>query len=323
MHRLGIELTDRCNLACRHCLREINHDRGNFNTELLLRTLFEASKLGIREIVFTGGEPTLHPDFALLARHAVEQKLTVTVISNGQRPEPLWEALQSESVKRNLTVALSIEAADEEAFEAIRGKRTYRRLMNTVLGLKARNARSRFSVTIGPWNRGQWVPLLSLAARLGIDAVSVATYQPTAHDLETPGTIDEVRALQNEIESAAAMSLVPVILSYEPVTGNAGHLCSTLALQDLNLNHKGEFTFCCQLSTLYQSPNPDAVVVAGLAEAGLSGGIDAQAKAVAAFLRTKLTAWKEGPPVASDAHPCSYCLRTFGQATQRRTRDAA
>ena len=323
MKRLGIELTDRCNLACRHCLREINHDRKNIPTELLLRTLFEAAKSGIHDVVFTGGEPTLHPDFSLLVQHAIAQRLTVTVISNGQSPDPLWDALQYEAVKNGLTVALSIEAADEASFEAVRGTRSYRRFMSTVLGLKARGARTRFSVTLGPWNRHQWVPILNLASRLWIDSVSVATYQPTAHALQAAASVDELRAFHAEIESAAENATIPVTLSYEPLTDAATHLCSTLALHDLNLNHHGQFTFCCQLSSLYKSPHPEAVVVTDLESGGIAGGIAAQTQAVANFLEEKALAWKNGPPETGDVNPCFYCLRTFGQVAHAKISSAA
>ena len=322
MRRIGFELTDRCNLACTHCLRSINHDRGNIDTAVVRSALFEAAGLGFEEVVFTGGEPTLHPDFISLAEDALQAGLYLTVVTNGQRPEPIWEVYrQSEHLDR-MTVALSLEGADESTFNLIRGKRAYRRFMQTVLGLQARQLNIRFSATIGPWNQDQIRPILRLAHDLSVDSVSLAAYQPTMRDDDLMD-IDEYAALIQELETSAKTSAVPVILSYEPITDRATHRCSTLSLEDLNVNHRGQLTFCCQLSTLYQSPDPDAIVVGDLQELDVPGAVAAQLRAVAAFLQQKLEAWDEGPPRESDRHPCAYCLRVFGQHAEGSIQHAA
>jgi hypothetical protein len=188
--------------------------------------------------------------------------------------------------------------------------------------LKVRGVRTAFNVTIGPWNRRQWPHILSIAAQLGVDGVSVASYQPTQHDLPGYDGIRDLRELHAEIEAAALSSVVPVTLSYEPVTERPLHLCSTLSLNDLNVNHRGEVTFCCQLSTLYHSPRPEAVVVAKL-EDGVGPAVAAQARNVAGFLENKVHAWRNGPPRPGDEHPCTYCLRTFGQIAWEKRKDAA
>ena len=322
MRRIGFELTDRCNLACTHCLRSINHDRANVNTAVVRAALLEAANLGFEETVFTGGEPTLHPDFISLAEDALLAGLQLTVVTNGQRPEPLWEVYrQVESVK-GFTVALSLEGADEATFNLVRGKHAYRRFMQTVLGLQARQINVRFSATIGPWNREQLGPILTLAHDLSVDGVSLAAYQPTMRDKGIMDT-DDYADLVQAMEAAARSARVPVILSYEPLTDRATHQCSTLSLEDLNVNHLGQLTFCCQLSSLYQSPNPDAIVVGELKSLDVAGAVAAQLRSVATFLEKKLHAWREGPPQESDRHPCSYCLRVFGQHTEGRIQHAA
>lgn len=310
MFRLGVELTDRCNLACTHCLRAINEENRNFDPQLLLRLLPEAFSLGFREVVYTGGEPTLHPHFAAMAAGAVKAGLALTVVSNGQRPASLWAALASGA--RPMTVALSIESAGEAGFEAVRGVRTYRRWMKTLAGLQARGVRVLMSATIGPWNLDQVEPILQLAAELEVAGVSLATYQPTARNLSPFGDVQALREAHARLEAAAAVSAVPVTLSYEPLTAQATHLCSTLGLTDLNLNYRGEATFCCQLSSLYGAPSRASVVVADT-QGGLVKAAAAQSSRVAAFLDAKIRDWRNGPPQTGDVNPCSYCRRVFGQ----------
>jgi MoaA/NifB/PqqE/SkfB family radical SAM enzyme len=322
MRRLGIELTDRCNLACTHCLREINHDRSNIPAATVRATLREAARMGFMEVVFTGGEPTLHPDFVALGVEAMALDLRLTVVTNGIAPEPLWRLIEAQPGQGGLFVSMSIEGGNEASFTLVRGRHAYRRFMQTLLGLQARNVPVGFSCTIGAWNVDELASILDLAANLGVRGVSVAAYQPTARDV---GEIDmpEYAQLIDGIEAALTMARVPVIRSFEPLTSRATHQCSTLALEDLNINHLGQVTFCCQLSSLHRSPNRDAVVVGNLAQLGLARAVGAQIQRVGAFMTEKLEAWSEGPPMQSDRQPCFYCLRSFGQRSAKDIRHAA
>jgi hypothetical protein len=321
MRRLGLELTDRCNLACRHCLRRINHHRRDLDTALAEAALAEAARLGFEAAVFTGGEPTLHRDFVRLVRAATAAGLGLTVVTNGQRPQPLWEALQDAGVRENLVVALSLEAATPERFDAVRGAGAYRRFVTACAGLVARRARIRLNATLGPWNRGELPAIATLAYQLGAEGLTVASYQP-AGDLAGAADLPALAALHAEIEAAAALAPLPVRLGYEPITRRATHLCATLALDDLNVDHLGRVTFCCQLSTLRHAVAADTVVVAALSE-GVGAAVAAQARQVAGFLENKLHAWRDGPPEPLDAHPCAYCVRSFSRAMQGAQRRAA
>ncbi len=64
---LFIELTDRCNLLCRHCGSECDPTRSHYiDTGLITKAIWEiAEDLGNDSymICITGGEPLLHPDF--------------------------------------------------------------------------------------------------------------------------------------------------------------------------------------------------------------------------------------------------------------------
>ncbi|MCS6858154.1 MAG: radical SAM protein, partial [Sandaracinaceae bacterium] len=61
--RLTLHLTDRCNLNCRHCLRDPGAQPKDLPLSLIERLLDEIkcySKEAV--VVLTGGEPFLHPE---------------------------------------------------------------------------------------------------------------------------------------------------------------------------------------------------------------------------------------------------------------------
>ena len=64
-HSIELEITERCNYNCRHCFNagSIGVPRNELSAEDAKRILSEASEEGVTNVVLTGGEPLLHPDF--------------------------------------------------------------------------------------------------------------------------------------------------------------------------------------------------------------------------------------------------------------------
>lgn len=81
---IWLELTRRCNLTCPHCYIEGGAARQNeMPTSEFYRLLDEFADMGVWAVAFTGGEPTLHPEFGGLVRHARKRQLLVGIATNG------------------------------------------------------------------------------------------------------------------------------------------------------------------------------------------------------------------------------------------------
>lgn len=91
---LELELTNRCQLSCLHCYADSGSAQGHgamtrADWEQLLDS---APAAGVSKVQLIGGEPTTHPDFSRLLRHALGVGLRVEVFSNLLHvTEPLWE----------------------------------------------------------------------------------------------------------------------------------------------------------------------------------------------------------------------------------------
>ncbi|MGB8510864.1 MAG: radical SAM protein [Pyrinomonadaceae bacterium] len=79
-----LELTRRCDLACPHCYIDGGRARPHeMSTERWRALLDEMAGMGVWAVAFTGGEPTMHPDFAELVRYARGLDLLVGVATHG------------------------------------------------------------------------------------------------------------------------------------------------------------------------------------------------------------------------------------------------
>src|SRR5437016_4702708 len=79
LEMVWLELTGRCQLRCTHCYAESSPDgdHGVMTGEDWRQVIDQAADLGAGWLQFIGGEPTLHPEFAALVRHALSRDLQV------------------------------------------------------------------------------------------------------------------------------------------------------------------------------------------------------------------------------------------------------
>ena len=122
-------LTQRCNLACGHCIRGDSVQR-DMDPKLALQFMSDLAHYEPRgTLVLTGGEPTLYPEFMLLLCHALQLFDGVILTSNGTTPlfakeVDSWLALHA----AGLQIQFSIDG-DEQAHDRLRGAGSWRSAM--------------------------------------------------------------------------------------------------------------------------------------------------------------------------------------------------
>ncbi|MFJ8476995.1 radical SAM protein [Kitasatospora sp. NPDC094011] len=79
-----LELTDKCNMECGHCLSNSSPSvpHGSMGLDDWRRVITECATLGVRLVQLIGGEPTTFPGWDRLVNHALALGLRVEVYSN-------------------------------------------------------------------------------------------------------------------------------------------------------------------------------------------------------------------------------------------------
>jgi pyrroloquinoline quinone biosynthesis protein E len=80
-----LELTHRCPLQCPYCSNPLALERvaAELDTDSWMRVLDEAADLGVLQVHFSGGEPLVRRDLAMLVRHAAGRSLYTNMITSG------------------------------------------------------------------------------------------------------------------------------------------------------------------------------------------------------------------------------------------------
>ncbi|MHC4253691.1 MAG: radical SAM protein [Planctomycetota bacterium] len=178
------ELTNRCNLRCRHCRAA---DAGEpapdeLNTKEALSLVEQIALLKDKKapliLILSGGEPLVREDFLDIVRRAAELELRVAVATNGTLlDEKMARTLKAEGVSR---VSLSLDGADAATHDAQRGlDGAYDLLCAAAARLREVGLPFQVNSTITTNNVDQLSGIVALVPELGAVEHHVFMFVPT------------------------------------------------------------------------------------------------------------------------------------------------
>ena len=113
-------LTQRCNLACKHCYMDASREAGDeMPLEEGIHLVDGLAELKVPILIFTGGEPLLSRNFYPLAFHAREAGLRTVISTNGTLITPEVATLLAEAKIRY--VGVSLDSSSPQRHDTFRG----------------------------------------------------------------------------------------------------------------------------------------------------------------------------------------------------------
>jgi MoaA/NifB/PqqE/SkfB family radical SAM enzyme len=321
--RLTVELTNICNLHCSYCLRDedaLYHDPANFlPVELFARVAREArDSMGIEQVMFTGGEPTLHPDFGELLAAVKKLDLKCSFVTNGWHFERVWPLLM-EHRDAVTHVSFSLDGATREAHDRWRGEGSFERVVRAFSRCWANSLPFNAKVGIRRDTVPQFEAIALFAARLGAAGLSFAHIMPTSLAVEDASalTLEERADAEREIALLARIFKMRIGIDVGYYNTELVAPCSALSGVSANINYRGHLSLCCNLSG-FRGGNSDEDIIADLNHEDFSAALPRLQHLAAAQSEKRLKALTDlaadgGKADLTTGSPCLFCLNTMGK----------
>jgi MoaA/NifB/PqqE/SkfB family radical SAM enzyme len=325
---IGLELTDRCDLACSHCFRQVvppNSARArDLDFQLLRKIVAEARPLGVEFIGLTGGEPMLHPRFLDILDTIVDGGLRYHFLSNGLGLPALVPQLFERPERRAglRKVCVSLEGATEATHDRIRGKGSFRGALAGIAVLKAMGIPFTLLTTVNRINRHEIEPIGLLAHHLGAVQLYYTHFFPNGR----PHATDDMDlTISERHEAEAIIRRLTGALRLSIGMGEGFHVpevdyqCTTVRLTSLNVDASGHVTFCCELSSFNgdrRKRREQSDFIADLSEVSVAEAVELQKNAIARFRAERLQTDRDGRHTEDDKFACRFCVRHFGKPEQ-------
>ena len=318
--RLSVELANVCNLHCSYCFRSDENLYSShaefFPLDLLRRVIDEArAAADVTRISFTGGEPTLHPEFAETLRIIGNAGATVSFVTNGWRFERVWPALQENRAAVS-HVAFSLDGVTREDHDRWRGNGSFDRLVRAFTRCYMSKLPFGIKIVIRRDLVDQLEQIAIFAARMGAASLNFVHVMPTSNSVadDSALSLEEQRVAEQEIAILARifkMSIGIDVGYYN--TDDTRPPCAPLAGVSINIDYRGRLSLCCNLSG-FRGAAQELDVVADLNVESFASAYE-KFKALAA---TQLQKRKDALATLSTpdiyiGSPCMFCLQSFGK----------
>ena len=163
----SINLTHRCNLNCVHCYlgernSEIRSPDAELNTEQWLTIIDQVTDAGCLNLLLSGGEVLLRPDFNTIYKKAITSGLLVTIFTNGtllnEKSLSLFADLPPQYVE------ISLYGATAQSYESITGiKGSFEQCIQGIQGLYDKRLRFKLKTMVLSQNQNELQQIRNIA----------------------------------------------------------------------------------------------------------------------------------------------------------------
>lgn len=187
---IEIGTTSACNHRCIFCALDFTgYKAESLDTRILLNTLTEMGKNGVKSVMFGGeGEPTLHKDLSLFVEHAKKSGLDIAITTNGI----LFDKKMAEKCLPYLSwIKFSIDAGTSQTYAKIHcaNSKDFEKLTINIKDAVELKKKNNYPVKIGTQtllieeNAEETIILAKKVKDIGVDYLIVKPYSQHPNSL--------------------------------------------------------------------------------------------------------------------------------------------
>ncbi|VVB74254.1 Coenzyme PQQ synthesis protein E [Candidatus Tiddalikarchaeum anstoanum] len=166
-------LTNICSAQCSFCTIWKQQPKVVVDTEKAIKAVRHLSRLGVRFITLTGGEPLLHPNFEKIAAECSKENIITSILNADAR---LFTEQRLDALKRAKVdyVAISVDHyTNKVEFESRKIPGLLDHIKKAVSELKKRKIKTVASILISNFNHNCLGKLFKKCEELGFDTIAV------------------------------------------------------------------------------------------------------------------------------------------------------
>ena len=162
----SLEITDKCNLRCRHCYGNFGPDKKNCSMDLenIKKILFDLFESGVKLLELTGGDISTHPHLKDILVYALSLNfVNISLLTNGiLLNEDTLDIIIKH--KNRFIVQIDVHSFNDDYLKWFTGKSGYLdKIKNTVCKLAKNGVIVRVAMIVTPKNLDEIIPIAEWA----------------------------------------------------------------------------------------------------------------------------------------------------------------
>lgn len=241
--RLFVQLTNRCNLRCKHCFVESDMTKDDYLTyERIIKVVNDAVALGINRIDFTGGEVLTKPYFLDVLRYLDTQPISYNFFSNlTLANDNVIEELAK--LKGLISIITSIDYLEPKKHNKFRGgEMAFERTLHAITRLNQKNVKVIVNTMVMDDNRDSLGDLVEFFINQGVE-----THFDTIIDCGR-ANCDQRRNLDADKNIESIRQAISLIADKGISVDNAAGACGVSDTL-IFLHYSGKYMLCLGLTS--------------------------------------------------------------------------
>ncbi|MFA6215618.1 MAG: radical SAM protein [Patescibacteria group bacterium] len=250
---VGLDITQKCNLACKHCYKDSGKTAAEeLTTNEIFSLIDHCRDIGVCFFFIAGGEPTMRADLFKIIKYAKNNDIRVILVSNGVYGQDILDRILE---TQPLQVRISLEGP-EKINDFIRGKGSYQTAVNSLKYLKENGIDARISTHLCQLNKDCGEEIIKLANDLNV-ILKFSTVRPIGRAMNFDelgllsaedfySTVKKILALKNKYPAVEIISDFDCVIGQKPLKMNPGDKNSHCfaAQKEVTVNCQGEIYAC-------------------------------------------------------------------------------
>lgn len=182
--RIFLEITDKCNLKCKHCYGDYKKSNDNsLSLDQIYEIITKAKEVGIYEFDITGGEPLMYPHLKEVLQALYQAGMIVSIFTNLTLfDKRILDVMHQFGVKKIITSLDSSIPSVHDNFRGYNG--AFRKTMDSVQLIRETDIEVSINMTIGNHNKDHIPEIVSFIRETNLPFVlDVVTPEGRGNDL--------------------------------------------------------------------------------------------------------------------------------------------
>jgi MoaA/NifB/PqqE/SkfB family radical SAM enzyme len=318
--RIAFEITRRCNLNCKHCLRDETEEQKDLDLGLIEKVMRQGRDgYGVNLTAFTGGEPFMYPDLEKLFELTADMGYTFSIVTNGHFVPKKMGLLNDPRFNKIINhIAVSLDGPDPETHDSIRGTGAFKKAVAAIVALKANGFKVHVKYTLGKHNIDKIEQAILEISHLEVEGLEMAHTHPTPDNMASglmpaPG---EMRKAESIVYRMAKEMKMPVSMTAGIYVPQVFSTCASINMTEMYVDVMGRLCLCCQLPGIkgMDHDKPERDVAANLYEEDLWDAHNKLISVITGLHRDRIKKIANGEIKETDMFQCIACARYFGKA---------
>ena len=216
---LFFHILTKCNLSCTHCyINKEQHGTRTLDIKTILAWLnLFSDKASSTNLIYLGGEPTLHPDLSLAVKAAKKIGFkSITIDTNGYLFHDILDKISSNDID---FLSFSLDGATQKTNDALRGEGSFDKVMEGLQNARKRNFSCSMIYTVSDRNIHELELMPELVRHLGIKRffIQVIGIRGASSKADNPLQVSRKAWLDTIPEVAEKIAGQGIIVTYPKV----------------------------------------------------------------------------------------------------------